>query len=231
MDLTTAKQARNIQGLFTRIASHYDLMNHLMTFGQDLRWRREVIRRAVPGPSAHLLDLGTGTGDLARAALRQFPAARVTAVDITAEMMRIGKRRDARPAWISADAACLPFPPQTFDAAVSGFLVRNVPDVPGILREQCRVLKSGGRIVILDTTRPQPGIFAPLVWLHLHLVIPLLGRMIALRGKDYQYLRDSTVNFLPAETLAAHMAASGFRDIGFRRLMFGTVAIHWGVKA
>lgn len=250
MDLTTAKQAHNIQGVFTRIASRYDLMNRLMTFGQDLRWRREVIRRAALGPAAHLLDLGTGTGDLARAALRQFPAARLTAVDFTAEMMRIGRRREPRPAWISADAACLPFPPQTFDAAVSGFLVRNVPDVPGVLREQCRVLKPGGRIVILDTTRPQPGgfvppvrhaagttpaaqpgIFAPLVWLHLHVVIPLLARMVARHRKDYHYLRISTENFLPAEALAIHMEASGFREVGFRRLMFGTVAIHWGVRA
>jgi demethylmenaquinone methyltransferase/2-methoxy-6-polyprenyl-1,4-benzoquinol methylase len=231
MDLTTAKQAHNIQGVFTRIASRYDLMNRLMTFGQDLRWRREVIRRAALGPAAHLLDLGTGTGGLARAALRQFPAARLTAADFTVEMMRIGRRREPRPAWISADAACLPFPPQTFDAAVSGFLVRNVPDVPGVLREQCRVLKPGGRIVILDTTRPRPGIFAPLVWLHLHVVIPLLARMVASHGKDYHYLRISTENFLPAEALAIHMEASGFREVGFRRLMFGTVAIHWGVRA
>ena len=237
MDLPTAKQARNIQELFTRIASRYDLMNRLMTFGQDQRWRREVVRRAAPGPAAHLLDLGTGTGDLGRVALQQFPTARLTAADFTFEMMRLGKRRDARPACrvgaaqISADAACLPFPPQTFEAAVSGFLVRNVPDVPGVLREQRRVLKPGGRIVILDTTRPRPGIFAPLVWLHLHIVIPLLARLVTRHGEDYQYLRISTENFLPAEALAIHMEMSGFREVGFRRLMFGTVAIHWGVRA
>ena len=237
MDLPTAKQARNIQGLFTRIASRYDLMNRLMTFGQDQRWRREVVRRAALAPGAHVLDLGTGTGDLARAALQQFPAARLTAVDFTVEMMRLGKRRDTRPACrvgaaqISADAACLPFPPQTFEAAVSGFLVRNIPDVPGVLREQRRVLKPGGRIVILDTTRPRPGFFAPLVWLQLHIVIPLLARMVARHDEDYQYLRISTENFLPAEALAIHMEASGFREVGFRRLMFGTVAIHWGVRA
>jgi len=259
VDLPTAKQARNIQELFTRIASRYDLMNRLMTFGQDQRWRREVVRRAAPGPAAHLLDLGTGTGDLARAALQQFPTARLTAVDFTVEMLRIGQRRDSRPAWISADAARLPFPPQTFEAAVSGFLVRNVPDVPGVLREQRRVLKPGGRIVILDTTRlrpggfvppvrhaapawtvpgqagttpaAQPGIFAPLVWLHLHVVIPLLARLVTRHGEDYQYLRISTENFLPAEALAIHMEMSGFREVGFRRLMFGTVAIHWGVRA
>ncbi|MFH1375126.1 MAG: class I SAM-dependent methyltransferase, partial [Patescibacteria group bacterium] len=125
----------------------------------------------------------------------------------------------------------LPFPPQTFDAAVSGVLVRNVPAVLGVLRVQRRVLKPGGRIVILDTTRPQPGIFAPLVWLHLHILIPLLAGAVARHGEDYQYLRASTEKFLPAEALAIHMEASGFREVGFRRLMFGTVAIHWGVRA
>jgi demethylmenaquinone methyltransferase/2-methoxy-6-polyprenyl-1,4-benzoquinol methylase len=230
VDLTTAKQAHSIQSLFTRIASRYDLMNRLMTFGQDQRWRRDVIRCAALAPDARLLDLGTGTGDLACTALREFSSVRVTAVDFTIEMLRRARRRDARPAWLSADAACLPFPGQTFAAAVSGFLLRNVPDVAAVLREQFRLLQPGGRIVILDTTRPQPGIFAPLVWLHLHIIIPLLAWLVARRDADYQYLRLSTESFLPAEALALHLQAVGFREVGFRRLMFGTVAIHWGVK-
>jgi len=213
-----------------RIASRYDLMNRLMTFGQDQRWRREVIRRAAPAPGAHFLDLGTGTGDLACTALQQSPAARVTAVDFTFEMLRLARRRDTRANWLAADASKLPFPPETFAAVTSGFLTRNVPDLTAALREQRRVLRAGGRIVILETTRPQPGIFTPLIWFHLHVLIPLLASMVAQASKDYQYLCASTENFLPAETLAIQMQESGFCEVGFRRLMFGTIAIHWGVK-
>lgn len=224
-------KAGSVQGMFTRIAPRYDLMNRLMTAGQDVRWRREVIRRAELPPNARLLDLGAGTGDLAREALRQHPDCWPTAADFTLAMMLAGQPHSpAQLAWAGADAACLPFPDASFHAVVSGFLLRNVADLQRSLQEQRRVLKPGGRLVALDTTRPRRSLFTPLVQFHLHAVIPALGWLIAGQREAYTYLPNSTESFLRAEELAARLAAAGFRQVAYRRLMLGTVAIHWGVK-
>jgi demethylmenaquinone methyltransferase/2-methoxy-6-polyprenyl-1,4-benzoquinol methylase len=231
-NLTGQERAKYVQGMFSRVARRYDLMNRLMTAGQDVRWRREVIRRASLPPIARLLDLGAGTGDLAREALRQYPDCRPVAADFTLEMMRTGQQRPqaAWLDWAAADALRLPFPDQVYDAVVSGFLMRNVSDIRRALREQRRVLKPGGRLVILDTTRPGRNLLTPLINFHLHTIIPALGRIIAGQGEAYNYLPDSTENFLTAEQLAARLVEAGFRKVGFRRLMAGTIAIHWGVK-
>lgn len=230
--LTGTERARYVQGMFSRIARRYDLMNCLMTAGQDVRWRREVIRRAKIPQSGRLLDLGAGTGDLAREARRQHPASHPVAADFTLEMMRVGKNRPNSPAldWSAADALCLPFLAGTFDAVVSGFLLRNVSDVPKALREQHCVLKPGGRMVVLDTTRPTRNALSPLINFHLHVIIPTLGKIITGASEAYTYLPESTEAFLQAEQLAAFFSQAGFKEIGFRRLMFGTVAIHWGRK-
>lgn len=228
--LTGTEKSRYVQNMFTKIARRYDLMNRLMTGGQDLRWRKKVIRLAGLKPNASLLDLGSGTGDLAREALAQQPTARVTAADFTLEMMRAGRKTDDPFSWAAADALALPFPAEKFHAVVSGFLMRNVVDSLQALREQYRVLKPNGRIVILDTTRPRRNLFSPLIWLHMHLVIPLLGTLLSGERDAYTYLPESSEAFLRAEELAERMAAAGFKDIGFKRMMFGTIAIHWGEK-
>jgi demethylmenaquinone methyltransferase/2-methoxy-6-polyprenyl-1,4-benzoquinol methylase len=176
-----------------------------------------------------LLDIGTGTGDLAREALAQYPQSKVIAADFTLEMMRVGKKNGALN-FSSADALSLPFGDETFDALVSGFLMRNVVDLPQALQEQYRVLKKGGRVVILDTTRPNKNILSPLIWLHMHLVIPLLGRLLTGSGEAYRYLPETTEGFLAAEELASRLAAAGFQNIRFQRFMFGTIAIHWAHK-
>lgn len=222
----------DIQRMFERIARRYDLMNRLMTFGQDLRWRKEVIKQAQLGNGESLLDLGAGTGDLAYEARHRYPGCRIVAADFTISMMQVGRRRPGSTSilWVAADALNLPFPDQSFDAVVSGFLLRNVVDLPRTLREHYRVLKSGGRIVALDTTRSEPGWLSPLINFHMHTIIPLLGQAITGSRQAYTYLPASTDSFLKAETLARHFQEAGFREVGFRRRMFGTIAIHWGVK-
>jgi demethylmenaquinone methyltransferase / 2-methoxy-6-polyprenyl-1,4-benzoquinol methylase len=227
--LTGEERAAYVQRMFTRIAARYDLMNRLMTGGQDIRWRKQVIRLARLDENASLLDLGTGTGDLAREALSAFPKARVVGADFTLEMMRVGRRNDLLD-FSTADALRLPFEDESFDAVVSGFLMRNVIDIQKALEEQIRILKSGGRIVILDTTRPRRNILSPFIWIHMHVVIPALGRLLTGVGEAYRYLPETTEGFLTAEELVARMASAGFKGTGFRRYMFGTVAIHWGAK-
>ncbi len=230
-NLTGVERERYVRSMFTHIAHRYDLMNRLMTAGQDIHWRNEVIRRAALPPNGRLLDLGSGTGDLARQALRQYPHSRVLAADFTFEMMRVGRSRNgAAFDWSGADALNLPLAAATFDAVVSGFLMRNVVDVSRCLAEQYRLLKPGGRIVILDTTPPPKNGLAPLIRFHLHTVIPNLGRLLTGQADAYNYLPDSTEGFLEPEQMVRRMQAVGFRKVAFQRYMFATVAIHWGVK-
>ena len=225
------QRGQYVQTMFARIAPHYDRMNRLMTAGQDARWRQEAIRCAALPPGGRLLDLGAGTGDLAAEAQRQFPGSQVIAADFTLEMMMFGRsHKDTSLAWSGADALHLPFAASSFDAVVSGYMLRNVSDLPQALGEQRRVLKPGGRLMALDTTRPPRSLLSPLINFHLHTVIPALGRLLTGEAEAYTYLPDSTQEFLSAEQLAARLVQAGFRQVGFRRLMFGTMAIHWGVK-
>ena len=227
--LTGQERATYVQNMFTRIAKRYNLMNRLMTGGQDIRWRKQVIKLARLHHNTYLLDLGTGTGDLAREALEQFPRSKVIAADFTIEMMRVGQKRGALN-FSSADALQLPFGDFSFDAVVSGFLMRNVVDLQKAIQEQYRVLKKGGRIVILDTTRPKRNILSPFIWLHMHIVIPLLGRLLTGSSDAYRYLPETTEGFVTAENMASRRAAAGFKKLNYQRYMFGTIAIHWGEK-
>lgn len=236
-NLTGTERARYVQGMFARIAHRYDLMNRAMTAGQDVRWRREVILRAALPAHGRLLDLGAGTGDLAREALRQSPTVTAVAADFTLEMMQVGKQRPAklplevqRLAWSAADAQSLPLPDNTFDAVVSGYLLRNVSNLALSLAEQRRVLKPGGRIVALDTAPPLHNALEPFIRFHLHTVIPTLGQWLTGQSDAYRYLPDSTESFLEPERLAARLLAAGFEQVGFRRLMLGTMVIIWGRK-
>lgn len=230
--LSGAARAAYVQAMFARIAGRYDVMNRLMTAGQDVAWRQQVMTLAQLPPGGHLLDLGTGTGDLAFEALRRDPRARPVGGDFTVEMMRVGQTRPdgQRVRWAATDALNLPFPDNVFDAVTSGYLMRNVIDVRRAWAEQYRVLKPGGWVVCLDTTPPPRNLLRPFIEFHLHVIIPTLGRLIAGASEAYTYLPDSTENFLPAETLAERMREMRFRQVQFKRLMFGTMAIHWGQK-
>ena len=231
--LSGEARAEYVQEMFARIAKRYDLMNRLMTAGQDKFWRRIVIRQAeLPEEGGRLLDLGGGTGDLGFDAVRKNPATHAIEADFTIEMLRVGKQRAGAQSlqWSAADALKLPFDDNTFDAVVSGFLMRNVVDLNQGMQEQFRVLKPGGKIVVLDTTKPGKNFLSPMIRFHMHTVIPMLGKIISGEADAYTYLPESSEEFLRAEELAAHMAVAGFREIGYQRLMFGTIAIHWGKK-
>lgn len=225
------ERARRVQAMFGRIAPRYDLMNRLMTGGQDVAWRKRVIELARLAPGSRLLDLGAGTGDLSREALRQSPGCLPLAADFTLEMMQAGRALPGSDfPWSAADALNLPLPDASFDAVVSGFLLRNVVDLPRALREQYRVLKPGGRFVALDTTRPRSSLVSPFIRFHMNRVIPFLGGLLTGEREAYVYLPQTSQNFLAAEDLLAQVQGAGFQNADFKRLMFGTVAIHWGQK-
>lgn len=226
------ERADYVQDMFARIAGRYDRMNRLMTFGQDLRWRREVIRQAQLPTNGRLLDIATGTGDIAEEGLRQVPGLQSVGGDFTVEMMRAGQHLPGRETirWVAADTLALPFPDGHFDAVTSGFLMRNVIDVPGAFREQMRVTRPGGRVVVLESSPPKDNLLKPFIKVHLNTVIPTLGKLVTGDGDAYRYLPDSTQAFQGPEQLAETMRAAGLVDVGYQLFMFGTIAIHAGTK-
>ncbi len=228
----TEEKPRYVRRMFAQIADRYDLLNRLISLGQDDRWRRLTLQALQLQGHERLLDLGGGTGALSREALRMHPGLQVITADLTYEMLAVGKAQlvDLPITWLTADALRLPFPDDAFDALASGFLLRNVADLDVALREQFRVLRAGGRWVALDTSRPPENWLSPLMRLHLRVVIPWLGKAVARNGMAYRYLQASTEHFLAPEEMVAHLQAAGFREVGYRRLMFGAIAIYWGRK-
>ena len=222
----------DVRAMFDRIAGRYQLMNALMTFGRDRAWRRTVVLAAALPSGGRLLDLASGTGDIALEELRLDAGAQVTAVDFSLEMMRIGRRRPGggRIAWCAADALALPFADASFDAVTSGYLLRNVVDRVGAIREQARVVKPGGRVVCLDTSPPPATLLRPFVRLYLRRIIPLLGRLIAGERSAYAYLSASTERFTTPEELAAIMREAGLVRVRYQRFMAGTIAVHVGTR-
>lgn len=163
-----------VQKMFGRVARRYDIMNRLMTGWQDLRWRKFVVKKAQLPANGILLDLATGTGDIAFETLKVTPSATVIGADFALPMMYVGQNRKRGDAvrWSGADALRLPFPDKSFDAVTSGYLLRNVPDIPQTLREQFRVLKTGGKIVVLDSSPPPKNLLRPFIMIHLRYTIP-----------------------------------------------------------
>jgi len=218
--------------MFTAIAGSYDLMNRLMTLGRDAVWRRTVVKLCALPRGGRLLDVATGTGDIAFEALRADPATRPVGLDLTPQMMRYGQGKNNGPAvpFIEGDALALPFSAGAFDAACSGFMMRNVVDVAAAFREQVRVVKPGGRVVCLELTLPRAPIFGQLFRLYFFRVVPLIGGLISGQRDAYRYLPESVAAFLSPPELARTMASAGLRDVQYRLAMLGTVAIHWGTK-
>lgn len=225
-----AEKRSYVRQMFTAIAPRYDLMNRLMTLGRDQVWRRTVVRLCALPPAGRLLDVATGTGDIGYEALRQDATTRVVGVDLTREMMVRGqdKHPGRRFPFAEGDALALPFATHTFDAACSGFMMRNVVDIRAAFAEQARVVKPGGRVVCLEISLPRTPLFSPLFRFYFFKLVPIIGGLISGQRAAYTYLPHSAVPLPPPAELAAIMRDVGLRDVRYRMAMLGTVSIHWG---
>ncbi len=222
-----------VRTMFGGIVRRYELVNFLMTFGRVGAWRRFVVRTAVADPECRLLDVGCGTGALARAALSMGAEVQPVGVDFAFPMINEARRLDpaGRIALCVADGLTLPFADSSFDAVVSGFLLRNTLDVRAALMEQVRVVRPGGRVVALETAPPQGSAFAPVIRFFLRFAVPALGAVFAGRWEAYRYLAASTESFLPAEELAGLFEEVGLEEIGCKSFMFGAILVMWGKRS
>jgi demethylmenaquinone methyltransferase/2-methoxy-6-polyprenyl-1,4-benzoquinol methylase len=212
-----------VRSMFDRIAPVYDVMNHVMTAGLDVRWRR-LAAESVVQRGDRVLDAACGTGDLAVADLKAG-AGRVTGLDFSEKMLERARRK-APLEWVQGDMLALPFADETFDAATVGFGVRNVEDLALALRELRRVLRPGGRLAILEITQPR-GVLRPFYSLWFDRVVPLLGKALP-GGAAYSYLPASVKRFPTAERLADLLREAGFADVRIRLLAGSIVALHTG---
>ena len=231
---TDAQRARAVSTMFTRIAGRYDLMNSLMTGGRHHVWRRATARAAIAAPSGPILDLATGTADLALAIQRLEPTRPVVGADFSLGMLDKAGRKVAGPgqtrvALVAADALALPFADRTFACVVSAFLLRNLVDLEHGLREMRRVTRSGGRVIALDITRVALPIWGTVFGLYFHRVVPAIGALVARDRQAYTYLPQSVDRFLTPRELAQAMEKAGLCDVHWQSFGLGTVALHVGV--
>jgi demethylmenaquinone methyltransferase/2-methoxy-6-polyprenyl-1,4-benzoquinol methylase len=215
--------AEGVRAMFDRIAPVYDAMNRTMTLGLDQRWRRATVA-AVVTPGDRVLDACCGTGDLALAAERA--GGRVTGLDFSERMLDRARQKSTAVDWVRGDALSLPFRDGAFDAATVGFGVRNLDDLERGLAELRRVLRFGGRLGVLEITRPR-GLLAPFYRLWFDGLVPLLGKLLP-GGSAYTYLPASVRRFPGPEDLAELLRAAGFSDVGYRLFAGGIVALHTG---
>jgi demethylmenaquinone methyltransferase/2-methoxy-6-polyprenyl-1,4-benzoquinol methylase len=202
-------------------------MNRVMTAGLDVRWRK-LAAEAVVRPGDRVLDAACGTGDFAIADERAGAGA-VVGVDFSARMLERARRKAPAIDWRHGDLLDLPFPDASFDATTVGFGIRNVSELDRGLHELRRILRPGGRLAVLEITRPR-GVIAPFFALWFDRVIPLIGRAVP-GGRAYTYLPASVRRFPGAEELASRLEGAGFTDVRFRLLGGSIVALHTGVAA
>jgi demethylmenaquinone methyltransferase/2-methoxy-6-polyprenyl-1,4-benzoquinol methylase len=231
-DEEAQQQKAGMQTLFTRIAARYDLVNTLISLGQDQDWRNEALSMANVPPTGKLLDVATGTGCIALTARRRYPELHVTGVDLTPAMVVLAqhKKDGDSAAWSISDGLALPFPDDTFDAVISGFMMRNVPDVAQAFVEQRRVVRPGGRVVCLEITWPANPLMSLLFKGYFFGWASLVGYLVSGNVEAYRYLPRSVKGFVSPEIMVKQMQDVGLKEVTRHLRMLGTTAIYVGVK-
>jgi demethylmenaquinone methyltransferase / 2-methoxy-6-polyprenyl-1,4-benzoquinol methylase len=219
--------------MFDGIAHRYDLVNRVISLGIDQSWRRKTVRALELQPGARVLDLATGTGDLAIMIARLHPHVTLLGVDPSEKMLEVGQKKLAlaqlteRIELKVGDAQALPLESNSFDGVSIAFGIRNVPDRLQGLREMARVTKPGGRVAILELSEPRSGILGPLARFHVHSVVPAVGALLS-GAKEYRYLQRSIAAFPPPREFEALMVEAGLRIVSSTALTFGVCHLYVG---
>lgn len=226
-----------VRAMFSDIAPTYDLLNGLLSFGVDRRWRAQAAAGALAalpapgaGPRPRVLDVACGTGDLTLALKRQRPDAEVTGADFAEPMLELARakarRRGAEVSFVVADGTALPFPDASFDVVTIGYGLRNFADPDAGLREFRRVLRPGGRLAVLEFPPPPRGPFGTLFRFYFRRLLPRLGGLVSGERQAYAYLPESVLGFLTPEELTRRLQAAGFTGVGHESQTFGVSALH-----
>jgi demethylmenaquinone methyltransferase/2-methoxy-6-polyprenyl-1,4-benzoquinol methylase len=232
------KSNDRIQQMFGEIAPRYDFLNHLLSLGIDLHWRRQTVRRVRPEGPAPVLDLCAGTGDLALTYFRYGgQAAPIVAADFCPQMLAIGRRKglragaEGRLTFVEADAQQLPFPDDYFQIVAVAFGLRNVADTDRGLREMVRVCRPGGRVAVLEFSMPRRQPWRGMYRWYFRSVLPRIGQLLARNGCGaYKYLPSSVSEFPSGEALAVRMRAAGLTEVTYSPLTFGVAMLYVGRK-
>ena len=231
-----AEKAGMVHGVFSRVASKYDVMNDLMSVGIHRIWKEAMMDWLAPRPGQRLLDVAGGTGDVAFRFLGRAPGATAVVCDLTEPMLVEGRKRAEaekmadRLDWVVGDAMALPFPDAIFDTYTISFGIRNVTRTADALAEAYRVLKPGGRLMVLEFSRIPNDLMQKAYDLYSFNVIPVMGQIVAGDRDSYQYLVESIRKFPEQEAFAAMIRDAGFGQVKYRNLSMGIAALHSGWK-
>ena len=231
-----SEKGEKIQQMFGTIAPRYDFLNRLLSFGIDRRWRTKAVRLLKYREGARILDVATGTGDVALEIARSTPVSvRITGADFCREMVELGETKVAASPYGSridfrvAPCEDLPFPDNTFDSITIAFGIRNVVDRKLGLAEMWRVLRPGGRLIILEFSTPRSRLFRQLYYFYFRRLLPVIGGLFS-RYNAYKYLPDSVLEFPSHEEFSRMIAEAGFKSIHIKELTFGIASIYAGDK-
>ncbi|EAQ13974.1 bifunctional demethylmenaquinone methyltransferase/2-methoxy-6-polyprenyl-1,4-benzoquinol methylase UbiE [Maritimibacter alkaliphilus] len=230
------QKAGMVHGVFTNVASKYDVMNDVMSMGIHRVWKDAMMDWLAPRPGQKLLDVAGGTGDVAFRFLNRAPGAHATVCDMTEGMLIEGRKRAeaeqmaASLEWVVGDAMALPFDDNSFDVYTISFGIRNVTRIADALAEAYRVLKPGGRIMVLEFSQIPNDMMQKVYDLYSFNIIPRMGQVIANDRDSYQYLVESIRRFPDQETFAGMIRTAGFEQVKYRNLTMGIAALHSGWK-
>jgi demethylmenaquinone methyltransferase/2-methoxy-6-polyprenyl-1,4-benzoquinol methylase len=231
-------KGEQVEEMFDSIAPAYDFMNRAMTLGIDRLWRRRAVRfigRTVPAPR-HIVDVATGTGDLAIAMARALPQARITGIDLSEGMLAVGRRKaadaglDGRISFEKGDGLALPVVDGSADVVTIAYGIRNFADIPGGYRSMFRALRPGGILVVLELSTPRGFVAGALYRLYTRTLIPLVGRLVSKDSRAYSYLPESIAAVAQGNAMTALMEQAGFTACSARAMTFGSCTLYIGKK-